>query len=176
MPYHPPLSNEDELVVSAQLGDLEAFSALYEHYLPIVYNRVRCLVPGEDVEDVTQDIFLATLRSLKGFRGEARFGTWLRTITGRQIAEYYRHRRKLDVPLSDKLPAPHDPAASDEAILLRQAFRKLPQKHREILLLRFAEAMPFQEIARLRGSSLEATKSLFRRAVAALHKQVGRHA
>jgi RNA polymerase sigma-70 factor (ECF subfamily) len=175
MTYIPPLSNEDELVTSAQRGALEAFSALYEHYLPIVYNRVRCTVPEEDAEDVTQDIFLSTIRSLKGFRGEARFGTWLRTITSRQIAEYYRHKHQPSVPLSETLQAPHDPAVSDEAIQLRQAFRKLSQKHREILLLRFADAMPFHEIARLQGSSLEATKSLFRRAVAALHKQVSRH-
>ena len=56
----------------------------------------------------------------------------------------------------------------------RQAFRKLPQRYREILLLRFAEEMAFREIARLQGSGLEATKSLFRRAVAALDKQVNR--
>jgi RNA polymerase sigma-70 factor (ECF subfamily) len=171
----PTLSNEDELVASAQRGALEAFSALYEHYLPIVFNRVRCVVPEEDVEDVTQDIFIAAIRSLKGFRGEARFGTWLRTITNRQVADYYRHKHQPDVPLNDRLRAPHDQAASEEAIMLRQAFRKLPQRYREILLLRFAEEMPFHEIACLQGYSLEATKSLFRRAVAALHKQVNRH-
>ena len=175
MAHFPPLPDEDELVASAKQGALEAFSALYEYYLPMVYNRVRYVVPEEDVEDVTQDIFVATIRSLKGFRGEASFATWLRTIANRQIAEYYRHKHAPSVPLSDNLQAPHDPAVSDEILLLRQAFRKLPQRQREILLLRFAEAMPFQEIARLQGSGLEATKSLFRRAVAALHKQVSRH-
>lgn len=154
---------------------MEAFSALYEYYLPIVFNRVRCTIPEEDVEDVTQDVFIAVLRSLKGFRGEARFGTWLRTITNRQIAEYYRHRRPAAVPLNDRLKAPPDPVASEDAIMLRQAFRKLSRAYREILLLRFAEQMPFHEIATMQGCSLEAAKSLFRRAVTALHKQVRRH-
>ncbi len=175
MPYFSYLPNEKELVACAQQGTLEAFTELYEFYLPIVYNRVRYVVPDEDVEDVTQDIFIAAMRSLKSFRGEARFGVWLRTITNRQIAEYYRRKRPPDVPLMENQLAPHDPASSEESFLLRQAFRKLPQKYREILLFRFAEAMPFQEIARLQGCSLEATKSLFRRAVAALHKQVSRH-
>jgi RNA polymerase sigma-70 factor (ECF subfamily) len=169
------LANEQDLVASAQRGALDAFSALYEYYLPIVFNRVRCVVPEEDVEDVTQDVFIAAIRSLKSFRGEARFGTWLRTITNRQIAEYYRHRRRPDVPLSERLRAPHGQPASEEIIWLRQAFRKLPQRYREILLLRFAEEMPFHEIAQLQGYSLEAAKSLFRRAVAALEKQVSRH-
>jgi RNA polymerase sigma-70 factor (ECF subfamily) len=170
----PILADEEGLIASAQRGALEAFSALYEHYLPIVFNRVRCVVPEDDVEDVTQDIFIAAIRSLKNFRGEARFGTWLRTITNRQIAEYYRRKHQPEVPLNDRLQAPHDQSASEEAIMLRQAFRKLPPRYREILLLRFAEEMPFQEIANLQGTGLEATKSLFRRAVAALYNQVNR--
>lgn len=169
------LQNEDELVQSAQRGALEAFTALYEHYFPIVYKRVCYIVPDEDVEDVTQDVFIAAIRSLKGFRGEARFGTWLRTITNRQIAGYYRSRHHPETPLTDNLHATQDGIASDEAIVLKQAFRKLPQAYREILLLRFAENMSFQEIAHLQGRSLEAVKSLFRRAMAALQKQVGTH-
>jgi RNA polymerase sigma-70 factor (ECF subfamily) len=169
------LPGEEELVKAAQRGALEAFTTLYEHYFPIVYKRVHYIVPEEDVEDVTQDIFIATIRSLKSFRGEARFGTWLRTITNRQIAEYYRRKRPLEVPLSEDLRAPHNPAVSDEFIQLRQALRKIPRAYREILLLRFAEDMPFQEIACLQGRGLEATKSFFRRAIAALYKQVNKH-
>jgi len=169
------LPNEDDLVASAQGGALEAFTALYEHYLPVVYNRVRYIVPEEDVDDVTQDIFIAVIRSLKGYRGEARFGTWLRTITNRQIAEYYRRKRPPETMLVENLHAAHDPETAEQVFLLRQAFRKLPQRYREVLLLRFAEEMPFQEIARLQHISLEATKSLFRRAMAALHRHVSRH-
>ncbi len=175
MAYLPPLAEEDELIASAQMGSLEAFSALYEHYLPIVYNRVRCVVPEEDVEDVTQNTFLAAIRSLKSFRSESCFGTWLRTITNRQIAEYYRHRKQIIVPLRESRVGQHAPAPSEDAVLLQQALCSLPQKYREVLLLRLAEAMPFQEIAQLQGCSLEASKSLFRRAVAALHEQMNRH-
>jgi RNA polymerase sigma-70 factor (ECF subfamily) len=171
----PTLPEEVELIKTAQQGSLEAFNALYEHYLPFVFNRVRYLVPEEDVEDVTQEVFIAALRSLKGFRGEARFGTWLRTLTTRQIAEYYRRRKRPGVPLDEQTRAPQDPAATDEALILRQAFCRLPQKYREILLLRFAENMPFQEIATRQQRTLEATKSLFRRAVLALNKLVGNH-
>jgi RNA polymerase sigma-70 factor (ECF subfamily) len=172
MTSQPTLPDEENLVKAAQQGMLDAFTALYEHYLPIVYNRVRYLVPEEDVEDITQEVFIATIRSLKSYRGEAKFSTWLRTLTNRQIADYYRRRHQPDAPLDEHLHAPHDPSATDEAILIRQAFRRLPKKYQEILLLRFAECMPFEEIARLQGRKLEATKSFFRRAIAALHKQV----
>jgi RNA polymerase sigma-70 factor (ECF subfamily) len=175
MTISPSLPNEDELVQSAQHGALDAFTTLYEHYFPIVYKRVCYIVPVDDVEDVTQEIFIAVMRSLKSFRGEARFGTWLRTITSRQIAGYYRSKHKPEVPLTENIHATHDAGISDEAITLKQALRKIPQNYREILLLRFAENMPFHEIARLQGRNLESTKSFFRRAVAALQKQVNKH-
>jgi RNA polymerase sigma-70 factor (ECF subfamily) len=80
------------LVRAAQGGRLEAFNALCERYLPTVYRRVRYMVPVEDVEDVTQEIFIAVMKSLKNFRYEARFSTWLRTLVNRQVANYYRGR------------------------------------------------------------------------------------
>jgi RNA polymerase sigma-70 factor (ECF subfamily) len=171
MTIRQPLHNENQLVESAQQGMLEAFTSLYEYYLPIVYNRVRYLIPQEDIEDVTQEIFIATMRSLKSFRGESKFSTWLRTLTNRQVAEYYRRKRHPETEISEQIQAPHNPATTDEAIMLRQALRKLPKKYQEVLLLRFVEEMPFDEIAHHLGHSLEATKSLFRRAVSALQKR-----
>lgn len=167
-----PQSEEHELLLSAKEGSLEAFTRLYEIYFPMVFRRVNYLVPYQDVEDVTQEIFIATMRSLKGFRGEAKFSTWLRTLTNRQVAEYYRRKRHPEVEISEQVQAPHNPSATDEAIQLRQALRKLPEKYREVLLLRFVEEMPFNEIALHLGCSREAAKSLFRRAISALQKQV----
>jgi RNA polymerase sigma-70 factor, ECF subfamily len=175
--------SDEELVRSAQQGVLDAFNCLYERYLPIVYNRVRCVIPESDVEDVTQEVFIAVMKSLKSFRYEAQFSTWLRTLVSRQVADYYRSRKPHDNPMSIEVmddDADRDPAFSvdddldgrDNVIILRQAFRVLPQNYREIIMLRFVEGLQFTEIAQLQGQSLEATKSLFRRAIATLNKQV----
>ncbi len=171
----PPQPESDDLVISAKQGSLEAFNLLYERYYPQVVRRVQYLIPAEDVEDVTQEVFIAVMRSLKNFRGEAKFGTWLRVLTNRQIAEFYRRRKKTPLPLHEGL---HDPSAAcptDDVLALRRAFQQLPAKYQEILLLRFAEDVPFCEIALLQNRSLEATKSLFRRAVTALTKLVLRN-
>ena len=172
MTSRPLQSEEEDLVLSARQGSLEAFTMLYDRYFPLVFRRVHYLVPEEDVEDVTQDIFIAVIRSLKNFRGEAKFSTWLRVLTGRQIAEYYRKRRHVNIPLLENVPTQNNSFPSDDVMALRQAFHRLPQKYREILLLRFAEDISFREIASLQNRSLEATKSLFRRAVTALSKLI----
>jgi RNA polymerase sigma-70 factor, ECF subfamily len=176
--------SEDDLIGRAQKGELEAFSRLYEHYLPLVYNRVRYVVPGTDVDDVTQEVFITLLKSLDTFKGQSQFSTWLRTLTNRRVADYYRQRYRgeptVDADLSDILPGqdanltvPSEVTVTDDEIELRRALYALPDHYREIVLLRFAEDMKFHEIARVQGQSLEATKSLFRRAIAALRKELG---
>ena len=56
---------EEQLLRSAQQGSLEAFKLLYEMHFSRVFRRITFLVPQEDVEDVTQETFLAAMRSLK---------------------------------------------------------------------------------------------------------------
>ena len=174
-------SSDSMLVRLAQQGNRDAFSGLYERYLPMVFKRVRYAVPERDVDDVTQEIFIAAMRSLKGFKGDALFSTWLRTLTKRRIADYYRrknpsqHELDMDIGEADDLIGEGDapPGSLDDSIAVRKAMRALSEDYQEIVLLRFAEGLQFNEIAQLRGQSLEATKSLFRRAIAALRKQMG---
>lgn len=176
-------TSDEELVRAAQGGGLEAFDLLYERYFPFVYRRVRYVAPPDDVEDITQEIFIAVARSLKSFRYEARFSTWLRTLVNRQVADYYRERKPASLSLDGPNPTTPGPenwlemearpaedglSKTDDQIILRQALQKLPPHYREIILLRFADGLRFEEIAQFQCQSLEATKSLFRRAIASL--------
>jgi len=175
-------TSDETLARLAQQGNLDAFTSLYERYLPIVYKRVRYSTPERDVEDVTQEVFITALRSLKNFKGDAPFSAWLRVLVKRRIADFYRRRNpnevELDVDISeaDQL-MPETVAITDnnldDQIILRRAIQALSEDYREVLLLRFAEGLQFNEIAQLRGQSLEAAKSLFRRALEALRHQVG---
>lgn len=172
---------EEELVQRAQSGDQQAFSDLYERFFPVVHKRVAYLIPTEDVDDVTQEIFIAMIRSLKTFRGDSKFSTWLRVITNRQIANYYRSNSQSlqDTELDDSWQPTQasSPFAArvrqDRKILVQQGLRHLPDHYKEIILLRFAEGLRFKDIAALQGKSLDATKSTFRRAIEAMRKELG---
>lgn len=170
--------SDEHLIQRFQQGDLDAFGSLYERHVRAVYNRVRYVIPEADVEDVTQEVFLAAMKSLHGFRGESRFSTWLRTLTNYKVAEYYRKRhRKQDpreTPMTEAelLPDGEAKLQLEERIALRHALNRIPEQYREVILLRFSDGMQFDEIAQVMGSNLERTKSLFRRAVAALRKHL----
>jgi RNA polymerase sigma-70 factor (ECF subfamily) len=174
------VSSDEELAHLAKMGKQEAFNLLYERLLPSVYARVRFKVPETDVEDVTQEIFIAVLKSLGNFHGQSKFSTWVRTITNRRIADYHRKKK----PSSDEEyayeHAVNDNLENHSEILERQdslksiqfALSRLPQNYQDILLMRFVDNMPFNEIARQNGQSIEATKSLFRRSIAALSQKI----
>jgi RNA polymerase sigma factor (sigma-70 family) len=173
----PP--SDEELIRSAQKGAEDAFVLLYERYFPNVIARVRFKIPESDVEDVTQEIFIAMLKSLGSFKGQSRFSTWIWTITNRKIVDYYRSRKvgsserdefeKL-VTRSSSNHAENTDHQRDDLVSIQSALSKLPQNYQDILLMRFVDDMPFNEIALQNGQSLEATKSLFRRSMAALTK------
>ena len=169
----------DELLIKQFCdGNKDAFDLLYHRHLPNVYKRVRYVVPENDVEDVTQEIFIAALKSLPSFRGDSKFGTWLRTLTNHKVAEFYRRRARkqepLLAPLSDA--SAHTTGTTsktlEERVFIQRALQDLPENYREIILLRFAEDLQFNEIAELTDQNLEATKSLFRRAIAALRNHL----
>lgn len=169
---------DSQLIKLAQSGDQASFNALYDRYFSTVYNRVRYKIPDADVDDVTQEVFIAVLKSLHGFQGRSKFSTWLRTLVNRQVAGYYRSReRKVDeAPLMDTQQFSLGEYVGDkkhaERITIRKAIQHLPQHYQEVLLLRFAEGLKFREIATVMKQDPEAIKSLFRRAVAALRTQL----
>jgi len=169
---------DETLVDQVQNGKWEAFEVLYQRYLPRIYNRLRALTPLEDVEDLTQEVFLAVVRSLSSFERDSAFSTWLYAIINHKVSDYYRRRGKReDMERSfDNHEArwlSRDPwPRSEDRTLVRQILLRLTERHREVLLLRFAEGLPFKEVAQAMDLSLEATKSLYRRAIAAAHKEL----
>lgn len=172
---------DESLARRAQQGDRDAFLALYDRYVTRVYRRVRSRVPPQFAEDVTQEIFIAVIQSIRQFQHNARFSTWLYTIVNRHIADFYRRGSgvyaSMTVPLADlesqlvASPSAHE--RSDERALIQRAFGLLPEHYQEIILMRFADGLTFAEIARLRRQSPEAAKSLYRRAMEALRSEVG---
>jgi RNA polymerase sigma-70 factor (ECF subfamily) len=172
------VANDELLIQKFKDGNSDAFNTLYQRHLASVYNRVRYLIPEVDVEDVTQEVFIAVVKSLHSFRGEAQFGTWLRTLTNHKVAEYYRKRNRKreapEAPLSEPAIAGEDGRLrmTEERVVLRKALSQISESHREVILLRFAEGLQFKDIAKMTGQNLEATKSLFRRAMSALRSQL----
>ena len=182
--HNQPLEQNEvhDLVIRSQHGDEKAFNELYLHFYPIVHRRVWHLIPAAEVDDVTQEVFVSAVRSLKNFRGDSQFSTWLYTLTSRQVANFYRKReRKPELTdqdfedYCDRLPtSPEHPRGNhlDEIITIQNALSNLRPEYQNVILLRLVEGYKFREIADLAGKSVDAIKSLFRRALIELQEEI----
>ena len=165
---------DEELVRRIKNGDSESLGILVKSYIPKVHNKVKSLVPESDAEDVTQDIFMSLVDSIGSFQGKSAFGTWLHRIAMNKIADYHRKTaRRRDKLGENQPPESIDPwSATDDELVVKQALMELPERHREILLLKFSEGLSFAEIAEKLDLTYEATRSRYRRAIEAMRDEI----
>jgi RNA polymerase sigma-70 factor, ECF subfamily len=166
---------DEELAYLARDGDRLAFDVLCDRYLPVVYNRLRALLPFEAVDDVTQEVFIAAVQAIRRYQAKATFRTWISAIARHKVVDFYRQRGRQPetVEFDPEINDVADRDAWNEQLLVRMALQQLPQHYQELLLLRFAEGLSFQDVADALSITLEAAKSRYRRAIAALAEALG---
>jgi RNA polymerase sigma-70 factor (ECF subfamily) len=166
--------SDEELVKRIKNGDSEALNALIKLYLPKVYNRVQSLVPECDAEDVTQDIFMSLVDSIGSFKGKSAFSTWFHRISMNKVADYHRKvaRRKEQFGDDQPLRVVNPWKATEDEMIIKEAMMDLPEKHREILVLKFSQGLSFAEIADRLDLTYEATRSRCRRAIEAIRDKI----
>jgi RNA polymerase sigma-70 factor (ECF subfamily) len=178
MSEHPNSLPDEALAQMARSGNKAAFDTLCDRYLPVVYNRLRVKLPSEAVEDVAQQVFVGAMKGIGRYRERSSFRTWILSIARHKIADYYRsHSRRpevvpLDTGNDREAGGSERRDAWEEQVLVRITLERLPEHYQEVLLLRFAEGMRFQKIAHTLDISLEAAKSRYRRAVAAIAREM----
>ena len=168
--------SDEELVERVKSGDSKALDILVKAYFNKVYNRVHSLVPESDAQDVTQEIFLSLVDSIQTFRGNSAFGTWFHRIVMNKVADYHRKVSRRKEQLGDNQPIRviNPWKATDDELIVKEALMELPEKHREILVLKFTEGLSFAEVAEALDLSYEATRSRYRRAIEAIKEKLER--
>jgi len=158
---------DDELLVEKfSRGDESVFDRIVERYSADVGALANRLLgwPGE-VEDVSQEVFLAAYLGLKRFRCECSLKSWLFTITINKCRSH-RHKQLLHLRTSsratDKAPSPSaqtackNPMDAETFNRIRSAVAALPAKYREPVVLRYLQELPTEEIGQILGISQNA--------------------
>jgi len=178
------LVSDEILVKKSQKGDYPSFAELVKRYEKKIYNLAyRIMGNREDASDVLQETFLQVFKKLAGFKGKAKFSTWLYRITVNMCLMRKRKRKKreivsLDVPILTKKEDEikrelrDDWSESPLATLenkevkktLSEAIDSLPEEYRTVFLLRGLNGMSNEEVAEVLKISLPAVKSRLHRA------------
>lgn len=146
-----------EVVERARAGDEAAFRDLFARYKKQVASQLNFLVPRSDLEDVLQDVFIEVFRSLKKFRGDSAFSTWLYRLTVHVALKSRRKQVRSRLDIVEELPDQEDPASGPSEVVLsaeRQArveelIQKLAPKKRAVLVLHDLQGVEAKEIAEL---------------------------
>ena len=187
----PPTSQTDEeLVALATAGDLDCFNQLVARWeRPIYALAYRTLGREEDARDVVQEAFLRAFRGLRGFRGQAKFSSWLYRITLNLCRDWIRRERRAPVV---QLPEGTDPievadervapAESVEDLVARKqmseavarAMSELPEEQRVAILLKEYHGLTFQEIADQLDCPLSTVKTRLYQGLSVLRRRLER--
>jgi len=184
-------NTERKIAQGLQKGNRQAWLQVYEAYAEPVWRNISRLTGGDSaaVADIVQETFLAAARSARNFRPDR--GTlwiWLWTIARRQVALYYR-KQKPEIVLSRarqwwtaldgekfdwidaKADMPPDILESQElAVLVRLALSELPDDYQILLLAKYVDNQPAEQIAGQMDCSEVAVRSKLARARKAFRK------
>ena len=160
---------DQTLVAQTLAGRGEAFGTLVERYDRAVYHLAfRTLRDAEEARDAAQEAFFKAFRSLRTYRPEAKFSTWIFSITYHACCDRLGRRKRYS---SEELSDRADPAAGpeqeaiagDEARRLRAAIAQLPEKYRSVITLYHLQGKQYNEVAEVLGIPIGTVKThLFR--------------
>lgn len=174
----------DQVLAAAGQGGGWAFTRLYEWLSPAVAGYVRAQ-GASDPDDVTSEVFLAAFSNVRSFSGtEAQFRSWVFTIAHRRIIDDRRARTRRPPPqsLDDQRPARAvggvRASAEDDALdamgmdRIREVLEKLAPDQRDVIAMRVIADLSVEQVAAALGKQPGAVKSLQRRALASLRRQL----
>jgi RNA polymerase sigma-70 factor (ECF subfamily) len=157
------------LVRAAAAGDRAAFGELYIRYARMVHGILLGRVPPGEAEDLVQDVFISAMKQLTGLRAAAAFPGWLAAIARNRAMDHFRGSRER-VPLDERQPAK---GAVEDAFLVLDVVRRLPEAYRETLILRLVEGMTGPEIALRTGLTPESVRVNLCRGMKMLRELLG---
>jgi RNA polymerase sigma-70 factor (ECF subfamily) len=179
----PTALSDEEVVARVLAGDTSLFEILMRRYNQRLFRVARGILADDaEAEDVMQETYVRAFRQLAGFRGEARYSTWLTRIACHEALARAQKRRRL-VSISGGGPGggPPDPpsetAGPDRELenrelqaVLRDAVEVLPDPLRAVFCLREIEDLSTEETAEALGLTIENVRVRLHRAKRSLRQ------
>jgi RNA polymerase sigma-70 factor, ECF subfamily len=180
-------TTDEELVARTVAGDSDSFNQLIKRWeRPIYALAYRTIGRDEDARDVCQETFLRAFRALPGFKGQAKFSSWLYRITLNLCRDWLRRQRRTPIVSAPEgvdvveLASEQGPVESIEDLVARkqlsrtvgEAMRFLPEEQRTAIVLKEYHGLTFQEIADLQGCPLSTVKTRLYQGLSVLRRRL----
>ena len=146
------------------------FNEIVKDYSERVYWHVRRFVNNhEDADDLVQEIFLKIWTALPSFRGEAQLYTWVWRIATNETLNHLRKERvraalrmqSIDAEMEHRIEADPFFNGTQAQRELMKGLAKLPEKQRQVFVMRWWDELSYEEISAITGTSVGALKASY---------------
>ncbi|MCL5021570.1 MAG: sigma-70 family RNA polymerase sigma factor [Bacteroidetes bacterium] len=177
---HRRAEEDTVLVKRAVSGDEDAYRALVRRYkYPVAQIVFKLIRDRSQVEDLTQEVFIKAFQHLSDFDYEHQFVSWLFKIANNHCIDYIRRKRLKAFSIDEQIRSDDgefayeipdstyepdlDMLREQKTRLVHQAIASLPNKYRQVIVLRHQEELTYEEIAKRTGLPVNTIKvQLFR--------------
>lgn len=158
-----------ELIEAFQQGDERAFTELVHRYQERIYWLARRFQNNhDDADEIVQEVFCNVYESLKEFRGESSFYTWLYRITvNASLSAVRRARMRTFFRLDEILEQPESTEEApddhlervEQRSLIDEAVAGLPKKQKAVFILRYYDGLSYEEISKILKTTVGGLKA-----------------
>jgi RNA polymerase sigma-70 factor (ECF subfamily) len=167
--------SDEQIIENVRAGDTRQFAELVLRHQDTVFGMAKRFVESAaDAEDIAQEAFLRVHRGLEGFKGDARFSTWLYRITWNLCTDWVRRHRKpgrASVAIDDTSDIEDGRAGIEEGLLdqeerrdVRRALAALDEKYRSVVTLLYYQKLSYEQIAEVLDVPLKTVETRLYRA------------
>jgi RNA polymerase sigma-70 factor (ECF subfamily) len=172
--------SEREVIAACQRGDRDAFRALFETYKDKVYSiALRFTGQPSMAMDLAQDTFVKLFSSIRDFRGDSSFDTWIYRLVVNSCLDQRRRSWRL-IPLAGEVLSTLRSSGDSLCDVLREeitervrsAVEKLPPDLRIAIVLRYTEGLSYDQMAEVLGCATGTVASRLNRAHKLLERRL----
>lgn len=185
----PPPETTDEAVVSQAINDPDAYGVIIQRYEQKLRRYIRRVsgLGNEDIEDLLQEVFIKAYQNLRDFDTKRKFSSWIYRIAHNHVMSNFRKLQarphiaysleeadlagmlKTDAGIVESIDSEQD----RERLLL--ALEEIPEKYREVMVLRYLEEKSYEEIAEIIQRPIGTVGTLINRAHKKCRESIARH-
>jgi RNA polymerase sigma-70 factor (ECF subfamily) len=163
---------DSELIALFKAGGAraeQAFTELVRRYQEKIYWACRRMLKShEDADDVVQNVFIKAHHGLMNFNGSSEFYTWLYRIAMNETinflrAQHVRRTQPIDEMLEEPIATEAEPVEElgrrEEKELIAEAIESLPERQKQVFMMRYYDELSYEEIAEILGTSVGGLKA-----------------
>lgn len=154
-----------ELVIKAKNGDIQALNKLIDNHKELAFSiALKHLKNEDDAKDVVQNSFIIVLKSIKKFRNEAKFSTWLYRIIYHECLKELKLRNQTVEYIPQFLEIENEETYTEEKINIENLLNILKPNEYTVITLFYLEEKSIEDITKIISLSKANIKVLLHRA------------